>query len=317
MKEKLMKSTGYFIALLTVGIYLITSFIFIDSLQINLLTIIVNSGLLFAGAVICNSALLQQGLLNGHNSEIFKETLRAHIEQRKKIFPRLKYLQTWLDNDYYKLLKLGRMGYVNSAGYDYEEVFSETGKFNKEFKIKKPDKREGEEWKLYKQQVRYINKAKKYKITRLTVSSVLQIEASPDPNDFGISEKKYVAKQNTMSVVSRLVFSVLLQSVTFDFYGFNLANFLVQLMSIASVLIGAFYSMFGAYTFVVKTYREQVKDKISKLEEFENADLSELLNKEEREVELRTEIPRESQSDMVEEIYTTKEHREESNIQSE
>ncbi len=102
------------------------------------------------------------------------------------------------------------------------------------------------------------------------VSDLLNVNASRDPNNFGITENQYTKKQSGMSIASRLLFSVLLQSISFGFYGFNITTFLTQLLNVVLILLSAFFAMFNAYSFMVKTHRETIIKKINKLEEFDN-----------------------------------------------
>ncbi len=290
MKEKLMKSMGFFIVLLDIAIYFIMSYVFVDSFQVNILAIAVNGSLLFVGAIVATTAMMKQGLLLGKDNEKYKETLEAHLREKEKILPKIYKLQAWLDNDYLELLKIGRSVYINSAGYSYNEVFTSDGKFNNDFKIKKPMKiginrwysaitapfdrliywMFSDDWKLYREKKVLIHKAKSYKVTKLMVSDLLNVNASRDPNNFGITESQYTKKQSGMSIASRLLFSVLLQSISFGFYGFNIVTFLTQLLNVVLILLSAFFAMFNAYSFMVKTNRETIIKKINKLEEFDN-----------------------------------------------
>lgn len=301
MKEKLLKSMGFFIVLLDIAIYFIISYVFVDSFQVNLLAIAVNGTLLFVGAIVATSAMMKQGLLLGKDSEKYKETLTAHINEKQKIFSKINNLQSWLDYNYLELLRIGRTVYVNSAGFNYEDIFNCDGKLNNDFKLKKPLKIDinrwyspitmpfkrliywlfSDEWKLYREKKALINKAKNYKITRLMVSDLLNINASRDPNNFGLTESQYQKRQSGLSIASRLLFSVLLQSISFGFYGFNITTFLTQMLNVVLILLSAFFAMFNAYSFMVKTHRETIIKKINKLEEFDNVpiDLLERLTK--------------------------------------
>lgn len=310
MKEKLLKNMGYLIVLLDVGIYFILSYIFVDNFQVNILSIIVNGSLLFIGALIATMAMMKQGILCGRDSEKYKETLAAHIQQKKAIYPKLNRLQLWLDHNYLELLRIGRTVYINSAGYDYKEIFSEDGKYIDKFKIKKPEPKQykkwyakmflpflklfrwmfSDEWKLYREKKRYIHKAKKYKVTRLTVSDLLNINADRDPNNFGITESQYQKRQSGLTIASRLIFSVLLQSVSFGFYGFNLTTFLVQMLSVVMILVSALFAMFNSYSFMVKTHRETIIKKINKLEEYDNVSPKKLEEYEQEKLEKEKEL---------------------------
>ena len=289
MKEKLLKSMGFFIVLLDIAIYFIMSYVFVDSFQVNILAVIVNGTLLFVGAIVATTAMMKQGLLLGKDNDKYRETLEAHLKEKTKILPYINKLQSWLDEDYLELLKTGRSVYISSAGYSYEEVFNTDGKLNNEFKIKKPliigiihwynaltttfssliNWAFSDDWKLYREKKNLIRKAKNYKVTKLMVSDLLNINASRDPNNFGITESQYTKKQSGLSIASRLLFSVLLQSISFGFYGFNVATFLTQLLNVVLILLSAFFAMFNAYSFMVKTHRETIIKKINKLEEFE------------------------------------------------
>lgn len=328
MKEKLMKNMGYLIVLLDVAIYFILSYVFVDEFQVDILAIVVNGTLLFIGTITATTAMMKQGILIGRDSDKYKETLTAHITQKKKIYPKLNKLQGWLDYNYLDLLKIGRSTYVNSAGYDYCEVFDENGKRVGDFRIEKPKPVKytkwyqkvflpfyklfrwmfSDDWKIYREKKRFIKKARRYKITRLTVSDLMNINADKDPNNFGISEAQYQKRESSLSIVSRLVFSVLLQSISFGFYGFNIETFLVQMLSVIMILLSAFFAMFNAYSFMVKTHRETIIKKINKLEEFDNVeklvfDKIEEKKKEETANDTHTEVSVCTTCDLVEEIH--------------
>lgn len=328
MKEKLMKNMGYVIVLLDIAIYFILSYVFVDKFQADILAIIVNGALLFIGAITATIAMMKQGILIGRDSEKYKQTLSAHINQKNKIYPKLNKLQGWLDYNYLELLRIGRSTYINSAGYDYSEVFSDDGKKIRTFKIEKPQAFKcvkwyqklflpfyklcywlfSDEWKVYREKKRLIKTAKKYRITRLTVSDLMNVNAEKDPNNFGITERQYQTREGGASIITRLVFSVLLQSISFGFYGFNLETFLTQMLSVVLILLSAFFSMFNAYSFMVKTHRETIIKKINKLEEFDNVekfvfDEIEKIKEEEISDDTHTEISVCTKGDMVEEIH--------------
>ncbi len=292
MREKLMKNMGYLIVLIDIGIYFILSYVYVEKFQVNILATIVNSTMLFIGAIIATTAMMKQGILIGRDSQKYKETLTAHITQKQKIFSKLSLLQGWLDSDYLKLLRIGRSVYINSAGYDYYNLFSEDGKFIHSFKVEKPKPKEclkwqiillpffklcrwlfSDDWRLYRERKKFIRKAKHYKITRLTVSDLINVEADRDPNNFGITENQYQKRTAGRAAASRFIFSILLQSVAFGFYGFNIETFLIQMLSVTMIVLTSLFEMFNAYSFMVKTHRDTIIKKINKMEEFENADL--------------------------------------------
>lgn len=330
LKEKLMKNMGYLIVLIDIGIYFILSYVYVEKLQVNILAIIVNSSLLFVGAVIATTAMMRQGILIGRDTEKYKETLTAHLTQKKKIFPKLNLLQGWLDRNYLELLKIGRSVFINSAGFDYNELFNADGKLINDFKLKKPEAKTykkwyqrtillpflklgrwlfSDEWHLYREQKKFIRKAKRYKITRLTVSDIINVNADADPNNFGITENQYQKRTAGKAAASRLIFSILLQSVAFGFYGFNIETFLVQLLSITMIVLTSLFEMFNAYSFMVKTHRDTIIKKINKMEEFDNADAKVLAEikaekeKEKEEQENDTEISLCAKSDLVQTLH--------------
>ena len=291
IKEKLMKNMGYFIVILDVALYFIFSYVFVKGFQENIVAAIINGALLFVGSMIATTAMMKQGLLNGEDTKKYQETLKSHLEQKQKIYTKLSKFQGWLDYDYAKLMKIGRSAYVNSAGYDYDEVFTENGKVKHKFKVDKPEAMKfkknwwppikwlmkfcrwiwGDDWKVYRARKKFIRKAKHYKITRLTVSDLVNIEAERDPNNFGITERQYSRRETGSSAITRLMFSILLPSISLGFYGFNMAAFIQQLLSMILILMTALFSMFCAFSFKVKTHRMSIIKKINKMEEFENS----------------------------------------------
>lgn len=329
MKEKLMKNMGYLIVLLDIAIYFILSYVYVDSFKVDILAIIVNGALFFMGSTTATTAMMKQGILIGRDSEKYKETLTSHITQKQKVYSKLNKLQGWLDYNYLDLLKIGRSTYVNSAGYEYNEVFNENGKVVGDFKVEKPKPIKytkwyqkvllpfyklfrwlfSDDWKIYREKKRFIRKARRYKITRLTVSDLMNINADKDPNNFGITEAQYQKRESGASVITKLMSAVLLQSIAFGFYGFNLETFLTQMLSVVLILLSAFFSMFNAYSFMVKTHRETIIKKINKLEEFDNVEklvfekIEEKKKEEANNDKAHTEVSVCAQSDMVEEIH--------------
>ncbi len=330
MKERLLNNLGFVILVIVIFLYFILSYVGVDKLEIDLLKIVVDGGLLFIGSTIANSALLKQGLLSGKNNDKYKDTITAHIKQKQAIFPKLNKLQHWLDDDYASLLKIGRTVYVNSAGYDYEQVFSDGGKVVDGFKVVKPDKKEykgfkrlfawflrffrwlfGDDWKVYRERKRYIRKAKRYKITRLTVSNLTNIDDNADPNKFTSSEHAYVVKNTTLSTTMRVLLGVLFPSVTYVFYGFNLSAFLFNLMMVVIIVLTSLSAFYGAYMFIIGTARNGVIMKINKLEEFDNSvDIGKVAEKTNNELKendyelgVPTKISAPAQSDPLEEIH--------------
>ncbi|MBR2385668.1 hypothetical protein IKA92_07495 [bacterium] len=323
MKHLFSKSMGYIIAALVVVFYFVLSYLVVEGWELNSATTIIEGSLLFVSAVIVYSSLTKQGILNGRSNDKYIETVKTHITTKQKIFPKVKYLQSWLDKNYNQLMKIGRQTFVDSAGYDYSQVFTEDGKIVSDFKVEKPKPMEfkrkwwppikwvaklgrfiwGEDWKIYRMRKAFIRKAKHYKITRLTVSSVVNIDAEDDPNDFGITEKQYLKRENSKNIIFRFLFSFLLPSATFAFNGFNVETLFVQMLSILLIIISALFSMFGSYFFIVRTHRGTIIKIVNKLEEFDNADLTEFkTQKEKKDERICSEKSICEQSNVVEEI---------------
>ncbi len=295
MKEKVFNNLGFIILAFVITLYFILSYVGIEKLQIDILKITVNGGLLFLGATIANSALMKQGLLSGKNNDKYKETVTTHITQKLKIYPKLNNLQTWLDEDYAKLLQIGRTVYTNSAGFDYEEVFDKKGKKLINFKLTKPKAitfrwfdivgvfgllwifRQffvwifHDDWKIYREKKHYIRKAKRYKITRLTVSNLINIDDNNDPNNFTASENTYIAKNTIISTITRFIIGILCPSISFIFFGFNMANFLYNLMVAIMIILTSLSAFYSAYMFIIRTSRNGIIMKINKMEEFDNS----------------------------------------------
>lgn len=321
MKHIFQKSMGYIVAALVVAMYFVFSYLVIKDWSINSAKTIVEGLLIFISSVMVYSSLTKQGILNGRSEPKYIETQESHLKSKQKILPKIKYLQAWLDKDYKTLMKVGRTVYTDSAGYDYDEVFTEDGKLIESFRVKKPTFEPypaktkfklirriwrflfGEEWKLYRSRKKYINHAKHYKVTRLTVSNVVNIDADEDPNKLGLTEKQYLKRQNGSNIAGRLVFSFLIPSVSFAFNGFNMETFLVQLMSVMLVVISSLASMFSAYFFIVREHRGSIIKMINKLEEFDNADIKEF-EEEKKNERICAKESIQSESNVVEEIRT-------------
>lgn len=321
MKKFFMDSMGYIIALLVVAFYFFLSYFSIQDWKIDVQAI-TEGALLYACSIIMSNALLKQGIQNGRNSKTYQETLSAHLIKKQKIIPQIKYLQPWLDKDYYKLLKIGRSVFVNSAGFDYEELFDDSGKFISDFKIEKPkfktEKSErikfrlikkffwfcfGTEMKVYRERRKFIKLAKKYDVTRLTISNVLNIEQNKDPNDFGETVSQYEKKKTGINAFTKVVFSVFIPPISFVFYGFSLESLIGQLIGVFFALISSLLAMFSAYVFMVRDHRNSIQMIINKLEEFENADLEEFKRGGKESVGLYTAEPVCSESRVVEEVH--------------
>lgn len=336
--KKIMKFLGYPIVILDVIIYFVLSYVFVDGFQNNIIANLVNGALLFIGAMIATSAMLHQGLLSGGETRKFQETLEAHIKQKQKIYSKLSKLQHWLDHNYQDLLEIGRSVYINSAGYEYNEVFTSNGKFISGFKIPKPKPLEykkwyqkivipflklsrwmfSDDWNVYRERKRNIRRARRYRISRLTVSDLMNIDADKDPNNFGITEKQYISKQMGSSVITRLMFSCFLPCISWGFIGFNITTFITQMVNIVLILLTALFSMFCAYFFKVKTQRNSIIKKINKMEEFDNTPLNILekliVTDKEEDHEVHAKVPILTPCNVVEEIHEQCEHREEDSV---
>ena len=304
MKYIFQKSLGYIIALCVVFIYFVMSYLTVTDWQFNAAKTIVEGSLLFVCSIMVYNSLTQQGILNGRNDPKYIQTLTTHIEAKKRILPKLKYLQLWLNNDYTLLMKMNRIVFTDSAGIDYSDLFDDNGKVKYGFKIEKPKFTLfsflfSEDWKIYRQRCKFLRKAKRYKITKLTVSDVINIDNKEDPNYFGISESEYVNRQNVNNIASRLIFSYLLPSVIFVFNGFSYETLLIQVINVLMITMSGLVSMFGAYFFMVRTHRETIIRKINKIEEFNNADLKEIVKADEG---LCSEEPILAESNVVEEV---------------
>lgn len=330
MRQIFQKGMGYIISLFVVAIYFVMSYLTITDWELKSAQTIVEGLLLFISSVIVYTSLTKQGIINGRSNKKYIETLEAHLIVKKKIMPNIRYLQPWLNKDYVNLLKIGRTVYVDSAGYDYKDVFDETGKIKVDFKVEKPKFAENlqkprlkalkklfwlmfsDEMKFYRMQKKFIKKAQKYKVTRHTVSTLMSIDADTDPNNFGISEREYMKRQTSSNVISRLIFSFLSPSISVVFNGFNLETLFVQLLSVMLVLTSALSSMFASYFFMIRNHREKIIKTINKLEEFDNADLSEFKEKENERICSEKSIC--TQSPVVEEIRTEPLTRENSDV---
>lgn len=326
MRDKIMKNMGLIITVPTLALYVLLSYVFIDSFQINILQIVVNGAILLVGAVIVNTALTHQGIILGGENANYQATQSAYLKEKDKVYPYLKDLQTFLDADYLLLLEKARTNYTYMAGYSYLEIFTEDGKYRNEFVVPKPEKKGlfkhfSEEWKNYRNKLKAITKARKYKITRLTTFMLLNAEENDakDPNNYGITKASYIKKNSINSLVSRIVGAILLQSISFGFTGFSLQSFLVQLVNIFLILCSGAYSMYKAYYFVVDKHRQTILFKINKLEEFYNIAVTGVLantSEQKEEENVCTEISTNAESDMVEAVYDGECNRQDGSIQS-
>lgn len=293
MKEKFTRNMGYFIVLFVIAIYFVISYLFVEGFNENPIVSIIDGVLISIGTIISTISMTSQGIINGRYSEKYQDTLKSHILQKQKIINKLNNLQDWLDYDYANLTRIGKTTFVNSAGFEYEEVFGENGKVLNNFKLPKPKPLElktkkekffalfyrihykffGEEWKWYREQRRFISLAKRYKVTRLTVSDVMNINAKKDPNNFGHDESHYMKKKTGTTILTRLFISFGLPFIAFAYHDFNMQFFLQQLITILIMLVSAMMSMFFAYIYMITENRDGVIKKVNKLEEYEHSDI--------------------------------------------
>lgn len=301
MKERFTRNMGYVIVLFVIAIYFVISYLFVEGFNENPIVSIIDGVLISIGTIVSTTSMTNQGIINGRYSEKYQDTLKSHVLQKQKIINKLSKLQSWLDYDYANLTKIGKTTFVSSAGFEYDEVFGENGKVLNSFKLPKPKPLElktkkekffglfykihykffGEEWKWYREQKRYIRKAKQYKVTRLTVSDVMNINAKKDPNDFGHDESHYMKKKTGTTILTRLFISFGLPFIAFAYHDFNLQFFLQQLIIILMMLVSAMMSMFFAYIYMITANRDGVIKKVNKLEEYEHSDIFNLTKKEE------------------------------------
>ena len=322
MKDFLQRNMGYVVSLLVVFLYFALSWLIIDGWTLNWGKAFMEGSLLYICSIIVNNSLMKQGIMNGKSNTKYQETVTAHLTIKKKVLPKIKYLQPWLNDDYYNLLEIGRSVYTNSAGYDYSTVFDSKGKMKK-FEIEKPNvnvkwynwffkRLFNSEYKQYIESRKYINKAKRYNIRRLKLSDTLSIDSNEDPNYFGMTESQYEKRQSGMAIVSKLFLSFLVPSISFTFYGFSWATLITQMIGILLLIISSLFSMYCAYVFIVKNHRQTIINIINKLEEFDNSDLTKYKEKEQHNV--CTEKSEPTEGSVVETIHGNGESGEENNL---
>lgn len=319
MKNFIMEKMGYLISLLVVLFYFFFSYFSIEGWRLDIQAL-TEGILLFICSIIMTNAMLKQGIQEGKNSKAYQETSKSHLTIRQKVMPKIKYLQPWFDKDYLNLSKIERDIFVKSAGFDYEDLFDDTGKIKVDFKVQKPKFAENlqksklkalkklfwlmfsSDMKVYREKCKFVKLAKKCKVTRLTVSKALNVEQYKDPNDFGLTISQYEKKQTSASVLTKVLFSVFFPSISFVFYGFSVESLIVQLIVVSIALISSLFAMFSSYIFMVRDHRTSIQMIINKLEEFDNADLSEFKEKENERIYSEKSVC--TESPVVEEIRT-------------
>lgn len=293
MKERFTRNMGYVIVLFIIAMYFVISYLFIEGFNDNPIVSILDGILISIGTIVSTISMANQGIINGKYSEKYQSSLKSHLIKKQEIVHKINRLQDWLDEDYYRLMKMEKTTLVNSAGFEYEEVFGEKGKVLDFFKIPKPAKLElktkkerffglfykmhyyfySEEWKYYRERKRFVKKARRYNITRLTVNDVVNINTNKDPNDFGSNEAQYLKKKSFGTVLTRLFMSFGLPFIAFAYHDFSIAFFIQQLVIILMMIISSLMSMFFAFTYMVGANRDGVIKKTNKLEEFKNSNI--------------------------------------------
>ena len=113
---------------------------------------------------------------------------------------------------------------------------------------------------------------------------------------------QYEKRQAGANAVTKVFFAVFIPPISFIFYGFSFESLVTQLIGISLSLIASLFTMFSAFVFVVRNHRSSIQMIINKLEEFENADLSEFKDKENNDERICSEKSLCEQSNVVEEI---------------
>ena len=272
-KKLFLNNAGYVAVLLVAAIYVAQEFINIDKSGRTVYQILFNGFINMAVGFLIASVLGYQGVLVGERNEKVLATDTLHGQTIDRVARWSNRLPDWCEGKTKKALILGRTRLLQREGISYDEVFGDNNNI-KNFIIEKPANLSKTERKLFKKQQKarqmVIKKAKRFKVTPLTESSLTTDGSKAnDPFNFGPNKAKFLANMNIKTACMKVVLSLIL-----GYYMVNQLKEFSWAVLIWALVPPVIYTVFGmlkffsSYMFMVDTYRQSKVRKINYLEEF-------------------------------------------------
>lgn len=235
----------------------------------SLFEMIVSGGLSVIVALLIDSMLRLQGILDGGKDQQLVDAESRHMSKVTEAQDYLLYADEWTESETKKALKDARTYILASEGLRYKDFFDEKEDNFLDVEIEKP-KDDAPKYiqQRYKDKLAAISKAIKFKVTPLTITQLTSKEkVNLDSNDTGRQPSEYVAQKTKLVGLAKVSGFFI-----FGLVGFQLiqdpswANFFYGVFQVALYLIFGLISYYLAYSFMITEYRNGLEKKIGFLQ---------------------------------------------------
>lgn len=264
VKKILSEAWGYLAVALVSAVYVATAIFVPGVTDKDIGTIFAEGAAGFALGVVINCILKVQGILKGKNSQQMQATRQAHGAAVDAIAGDIDRMDEWCAEQNAAALRRERTRILTCAGLRYDDCFDEQGAA-KEVTFDTSD----EVGKLRK---KAFLEAMRVKITPISTATLTgDGERAHDPFYFGESPAQYQRRTNLTDMISKVIMAAI-----FGYFGVDtVANFQPAALAwralyVAILLALGMIKLYGAYLFVVDTYRGGIVQRINHLQAFGN-----------------------------------------------
>lgn len=245
-------------------IYILRAFITLDKTGKSVWTIIADGVLLLVMGLLIDLLFGAQGISSGRREESVIDAENRHADIVRKVGSRVTEMQEFCNEKNVRALENVRRQILLEGGYRYEDYFNEDGTVRAFPEIDGEDKNDR------KARKKTFRKAKRFRVTMLSVSVLTSTDNSArDPNKMGRAISGFMVRQTQSDIVFKIGFSLFL-----GFYGVKLIqdvsmeNLIYTLLQAAMLIGVGMMKYFTSRLYVSVEYRERVEAKNRLLEEF-------------------------------------------------
>ena len=274
------------LALICLAYIALTSLVSIDKTGKTLSMIFADGALAFLVGFCINNLFQQQGLTIGGMEGIVVEARERYRNTVARVSVHYDRLDTWCAEMNAKTLRTARCNLLSAVSLSYKAYFDEDGQAlmqgyqpsYRRFRLLHPDT-----WsslghnRMERARVEAVQKAIHLKLHQLTPGELLCEEGGGmDPFDFGLSKRKYVARENMKNLLSKVATSVVFGLYTARLLeSFSLAKLCWVILQVVFFLGLGTIQLGGAREYMVTVYAGRLDAKNMYMNQFE----TEVLNR--------------------------------------
>jgi hypothetical protein len=233
--------------------------------ELSILEIIVTGAITVFVAYLIDSLLRWQGIIDGSVERSVLQAQDSHNAKVVEAQPYFEYSEGWSEEENRRARKMARTYILTQKGLRYSDFFEDDGEFKSDCKnLLKYEKGAPRYIKhRYKEQIKALNKAIKFKITPVTLTKITsELNVNLDPNYLGRTRDEYTRQKGRMAGLTKVASFGVLSLVGFRvIQDPSIASFYYGLIQISIFLLFGFISYYLSYTYVTGEYVQGLRKK--------------------------------------------------------